>query len=122
VGLLLLSSVLVLLGCTDTRGSSSSFSGACFGEPYPVFSLCGELFNDDGPAYCNLHMGCEWRDCDGTCGFCGGDYYGCRGHEAATGCERRPGCSWWAPPTCETWRECAILWLESGGCEEARNA
>lgn len=31
---------------------------------------------------------------------------------------REPGCGWWAPPACDTWTGCVVLWLESGGCEE----
>lgn len=106
-------------GCAnDTRGDA--FDGVCLGEPNPggPFALCGELFNDDGRAFCNAHDGCMWEDCDGTCGFCGGSPNGCRHREDSLGCATEPGCSWFDAPTCATWEDCVIAWLQSGGCEE----
>lgn len=107
------------MGCAnDTRGGA--FSGTCLGEPLPggFLALCGELFNDDGPTVCNAHGGCEWTDCDGTCGFCNGTPQGCRARADESGCRTEPGCRWFPPPDCSSWEECVVAWLESGGCEE----
>lgn len=106
-------------GCTDSRGTTVGFEGACFGQPYGgTLASCGELFNDEGRSYCELHQGCEWEDCEGTCGFCSGTYLGCGNRADEAGCAVEPGCGWYAPPSCATWTECAVLWLESGGCAE----
>lgn len=51
--------------------------------------------------------------------FCRGQYRGCRAQSDESGCALEPGCRWYAPPDCITWTECAVLWLETGGCAEA---
>ena len=116
--LLILSLALATAGCANE--DPAAFDGVCLGEPHPAFSLCGELFNDDGRAFCNMHDGCEWEDCGGSCGFCDGNYLGCRNRVDSAGCAAEPGCDWFAPPMCATWEECVVTWLDSGGCAEIR--
>lgn len=114
--------LLIIALAAGCEVQADPFVGVCLGEPYASgrpFSSCGELFNDDGRAFCEMHEGCSWDDCEGTCGFCEGQYAGCLSREDEGGCADEPGCRWLAPPACgATWEECVISWLRSGGCEE----
>ncbi len=117
----ILTVAVIAAGCTnDTRGTGETFTGVCLGEPLPggILALCGELFNDDGRAVCDMHGGCEWEDCDGACGFCSGSPLGCRSRDDSSSCAVEPGCRWFAPPECEGWEDCVVTWLHSGGCDE----
>lgn len=110
---------VLFTGCVaDSR--ARQFEGVCLGEPYPegTLALCGELFNSRGRAFCNMHNGCEWEDCGGSCGYCNGSPLGCRSRDDATGCAAEPGCRWFAPPACASWEDCVVTWLQTGGCEE----
>lgn len=115
-GLLVLFVAAVDAGCAGAE--PDAFAGVCLGEPLPQGMSCGELFNDQGAAACNLRGGCAWEDCDGSCGFCNGGLLGCRSRREAGACSGEPGCRWLASPECTSWEDCVVTWLDSGGCEE----